>query len=67
LDDKDFDKQGNVTYQITYDQNGLPIYPDDRIDNGYGLYKLNPNNFKSRINIQDAIGQLRQHLQFGSN
>lgn len=52
----DFDDDGNIV-----------LTNDDRIDNGYGLYKMNPTNFKSKTNIKAAIGSIRQHLQYSSN
>ena len=52
----DFDDDGNII-----------LTNDDRIDNGYGLYKMNPTNFRSKTNIKAAIGSIRQHLQYSSN
>lgn len=49
------------------DDDNIILTNDDRIDNGYGLYKMNPTNFKSKTNIKAAIGSIRQHLEYSSN
>ena len=49
------------------DQDNLIPTNDDRIDNGYGLYKMNPSNFASKTNIREALGDIRKHLQYKSN
>lgn len=53
-----FDQNDN----IVVDQSDV-----DRIDNGYGLVKLQPQLFRSRAGIKEAIGSIRKHLQFSSN
>lgn len=53
-----FDDDGNI--EVTeYDQ--------DRIDNGYGLHKLNPTQFTSKDQMLAALGEIRRRLEFSSN
>lgn len=53
-----FDEDGNLE---------LTEIDDLRIDNGYGLHKLNPAMFNTRNKIKKAIGTIRRYLEFSSN
>jgi hypothetical protein len=53
-----FDEDGNI---ILNDQN------DARIDNGYGLYKINSRAFKHKEDIRECLGKIRKCLEFSSN
>ena len=70
--DINFDLFG-FTFQTQYfadefdDQGKLIPTKDARIDNGYGLYKINQNAFDTKDKIKKAIGSIRKHLQFKSN
>lgn len=53
-----------------FDDNGnIVINQRDRlrIDNGYGLFKLNPNKYRNKADIEEALGTIRRHLEFSSN
>jgi hypothetical protein len=54
----EFDKNGNIVFK-----------PEDalRIDNGYGLYKMNKSAFGKKDDIKNAIGEIRKWLEFGTN
>lgn len=49
------------------DQGNIKPTDDKRIDCGYGLNKINPNKFKSKASIEQAMGSIRQYLYFKSN
>ena len=53
-----FDEDGNI---ILNDLN------DARIDNGYGLYKINSRAFKHKEDIRECLGKIRKCLEFSSN
>lgn len=53
-----FDEDGNI---VVTDRDQA------RIDNGYGLYKMNPSLYKSKEQIKQDLGFIRRHLEFSSN
>ena len=40
---------------------------NERIDNGYGLYKINPNVYKYKSQIEEDLCKIRRQLEFGTN
>ena len=53
-----FDDHGNIV---------ISERDSDRIDNGYGLYRMNSAMFKTREQIKDGIGTIRRQLEFSPN
>lgn len=49
------------------DDNNIVPTQDDRIDNGYGLNKINKNAFKNYKDLKKALGSIRRHLYYSSN
>ena len=50
------------------DTENIIIDPEsDRIDNGYGLYKINKQRYSSKAQIKKDLGSIRRHLQFSEN
>lgn len=56
----DFDEDGN----LILDEEGADVH---RIDNGYGLYALDKDMFRNKVDIENALGGIRKHLRFSSN
>ena len=54
-----FDKHGNIIID--------PQYDSDRIDNGYGLYGINPQKYRNKAQMFRDLGILRRHLEFSDN
>ena len=72
--DLDFNPLGftfnNQYFADKFDDNDAIVvtqYDAKRIDNGYGLHKINPRAFKYKKDIKNAIGEIRRHLEFSSN
>jgi hypothetical protein len=72
--DLDFNPLGftfnNQYFADKFDDNEAIVvtqYDAKRIDNGYGLHKINPRAFKYKKDIKNAIGEIRRHLEFSSN
>ena len=40
---------------------------NQRIDNGYGLYKINPSVYKYKSQIEEDLCKIRKQLEFGTN
>ena len=60
----------NTNYLADEFDNGENIIVDpksDRIDNGYGLYKINKQRYSSKAQIKKDLGSIRRHLQFSEN
>jgi hypothetical protein len=49
------------------DDNYLITTKDGRIDNGYGLNKINPQTFGHYDDLKQALGSIRKHLYYSSN
>ena len=72
--DINFDLLGftfNTAYSAdTYDKQGTLVLTDtdkERIDNGYGLYKLSNSKINTQAQIEEFLGKFRRHLEFSSN
>ena len=54
----DFDDDGNIV---------INSRDTDRIDNGYGLYRMNGAMFRNKERIRDGLGMIRRQLEFSDN